>query len=55
MFHEGAPERETISVKGGSLDQPLDLTQAIHIWTTRKLPGVVIPEHASQFPEEPDD
>jgi hypothetical protein len=55
LFHEGAPERETISVKGGSLDQPLDLTQAIHIWTTRKLPGVLIPEHASQFPEEPDD
>jgi hypothetical protein len=55
LFHEGAPERETISVKGGSLDQPLDLTQAIHIWTTRKLPGVVIPEHASQFPKEPDD
>lgn len=55
LFHEGAPEREALSVKGGSVDQPLDLTRAIHIWTTRKLPGVLIPEHASQFPEEPDD
>jgi hypothetical protein len=55
VWHEGAPDRPTMSVKGGSVDQPLDLTQAIHIWTTRKLPGVLIPEHASQFPEEPDD
>jgi hypothetical protein len=43
----------TISVKGGSLDEPPDLTSAIHIWTTRKLPGVIIPDHAKQFPGEP--
>jgi hypothetical protein len=55
LVHEGAPTREAISVKGGSLDQTLDLGEAIHIWTTRKLPGVLIPEHAAQFPEEPDD
>jgi len=55
LFHEGGPERETISVKGGSVDQPLDLSEAVHIWTTRKLPGVLIPEHAEQFPHEPDD
>lgn len=55
VFHEGAPSRETISVKGGSLDQALDLGKAIHIWTSRKLPGVLIPEHAAQFAEEPDD
>ena len=46
--------RETnISVKGGSLDEPVDLSAAVHIWTKRKLRGVVIPEHATQFPEEP--
>ncbi len=44
-----------ISIKGGSVDQPLDLSEAVHIWTTRKLPGVLIPEHASRFDEEPDD
>jgi hypothetical protein len=43
----------TISVKGGSLDEPPDLTSAMHIWTTRKLAGVIIPDHAMQFPEEP--
>ena len=45
---------EEISVKGGSLDQPVDLTSAIHIWTSRKLPGVTIPKGAVQFREEPE-
>jgi hypothetical protein len=45
---------ETISVKGGSLDEPPDLTAASHIWTQRKLPGVIIPEGAVQWPGEPD-
>jgi len=40
----------TVSIEGGSLDQPLDLTAAVHVWTSRKLPGVVIPEDAAQFP-----
>ena len=37
-----------------SLDEPVDLTQAKHIWTSRKLPGVMIPPHAEQWPMEPD-
>jgi hypothetical protein len=45
---------ETISVKGGSLDEPPDLTSASHIWTQRKLPGVVIPDGTVQWPGEPD-
>ena len=52
LWHEAAGEPETVSVKGGSLDQTLDLGEAIHVWTSRKLPGVIIPEHAAQFPEE---
>jgi hypothetical protein len=44
----------TLSVKGGSLDEPVGLTGAIHIWVSRKLPGVVIPAGAATFPEEPD-
>jgi hypothetical protein len=51
----GDREREVeISVKGGSLDEPVDLTHATHIWTIRKLPGVMIPAHAKQWPMEPD-
>jgi hypothetical protein len=29
--------------QGRSLDEPLDLSNAVHIWVSRKLPGVVIP------------
>jgi hypothetical protein len=31
----------------------VDISKAIHIWTSRKLPGTVIPDHAQQFPQEP--
>jgi hypothetical protein len=40
----------TVSIEGGSLDRPPDLSPAVHVWTSRKLPGVVIPEDAAQFP-----
>jgi hypothetical protein len=52
VWHEGAGLTE-FSVKGGSLDQPPDLSQAVHIWTSRKLPGLVIPAGAETHPEEP--
>ena len=45
---------ETISVKGGSLDEPVDITNAVHIWTSSKLPSVVIPQGTKRFTEEPD-
>jgi hypothetical protein len=47
------PGDQTVSIKGGSLDQAPDLSTAQHIWTSRKLVGVVIPEGAVQFPGEP--
>ncbi len=47
------PREDTVSVKGGSLDDPVDLRAAFHIWTSRRLPGVPIPDGATQFPEEP--
>ncbi|MEA2778544.1 MAG: hypothetical protein QOK29_88 [Rhodospirillaceae bacterium] len=52
LWHEADGPSETLSVKGGSLDDPVDLGPAIHVWTSRKLPGVIIPAHAQQFPEE---
>jgi hypothetical protein len=52
ICHADAREN-TISVKGGSLDEPPDLANTMHIWTSRKLPGVLIPEHAVRFAEEP--
>jgi hypothetical protein len=44
---------DVVSIKGGSLDAPLDFATAIHCWTSRKMPGMVIPPAARQFPEEP--
>ncbi len=50
----GDPQRDAVvSVKGGSLDTPPDLSDARHIWTSRKLRGVVVPEHAETHEEEP--
>lgn len=38
-----------LSVKAGSLDEPVDLASAVHIWVSRKIPGVTIPVGARQF------
>jgi hypothetical protein len=54
LWHE-APDSDYLSIKAGSLDEPVDMTKAIHIWTSRKLPGVVVPPGAQQYPEEPPD
>ena len=55
LWHERESEvLPFISVKGGSFDQPLDLGNAVHIWISRRLEGVVVPEGARQFPLEPD-
>jgi hypothetical protein len=53
VWHGDAARDETISIKGGSLDEPIDVHAAAHIWTARKLPGVIIPEHAEQHAREP--
>ena len=53
VYHAG-PGETVVSVKGGSLDSPVDLSTASHIWTSRKLPGVIIPAGAAQHVEEPE-
>ena len=54
LWHQRRGATDTLSVKGGSLDTPVDLGQATHIWTSRMLPGIILPDGAAQFPEEPD-
>jgi hypothetical protein len=54
LWHE-RPGADAISVKGGSLDEPPDLTSAFHIWTVRMVPGVIIREGAVRFEREPDE
>jgi hypothetical protein len=55
VWHGDLERADEVSIKGGSLDEPVDLSDAIHIWTSRKLPGVVMPAHARQFPGEPEE
>ncbi|MCQ0968937.1 GFA family protein (plasmid) [Paracoccus sp. TK19116] len=54
IWHVNEPRGETMSIKGGSLDHPVDLTNAAHIWVAEKLPGIVIPDHVRTWNGEPD-
>lgn len=53
MWHEPVPASGTCTIKAGSLDEPVDFSAAVHIWTSRRLPGLSFPDHVSQFPEGP--
>jgi hypothetical protein len=54
VWHQREGPAETLTIKAGSLDEPVDFSTAVHIWTSRKLPGLTIPADAQQFPQEPD-
>ncbi len=54
LWNQAAGDSAERSIKGGSFDEPVDVSNAIHIWLVSKLPGVVIPEGCEQFDEEPD-
>jgi hypothetical protein len=53
LWHQYPELSDPVSIKGGSLDQATDISQAIHIWTQQKLEGVIIPEGSQQFSSEP--
>lgn len=53
LWDEPQDAPDIVVLKGGSLDEPVDMAKAIHIWTASRLPGVVIPEGARQFAGEP--
>ena len=53
LWHVADPPDGTVTVRGGSIDIPPDLSQAVHIWTASKLPGVVIPSDAEEHPGDP--
>ena len=49
LWHEAG---DVVSVKGGSLDTPPAPQQ--HIWTSRKLDWVILPDDLPAFPQEPE-
>jgi len=53
VWHASSRTPDCINVKAGSLDEPMDISGAMHIWTDRCLPGVVIPPGALQFAQQP--
>jgi hypothetical protein len=54
LWHEYAGgNSEFLTIKGGSLDAPVDLSAVPHVWVKRKLPGVTIPDGVPQFQENP--
>jgi hypothetical protein len=55
LWHQRRGSTDTLSIKGGSLDEAVDLGKAIHIWTCRMLPGITPSPGAKQFPGEPDE
>jgi hypothetical protein len=55
LWHQRRGAHATLNIKGGSLDQPPNLGEAVHIWTARRLAGVLLPDGAVQFPFEPSD
>jgi hypothetical protein len=55
LWHKSSGHPGTINIKGGGLVEPLDLRNAIHIWVSSKLPGVIIPSGALSFAHEPAD
>ena len=55
LWHRRRGTTDILSIKGGSLDKPVDLGQATHIWTSSMLPGIILPHGAVQFSGEPDE
>lgn len=53
IWHRTSQSPEMLRIRGGTLDTPPDISAAVHIWTVRKLDGVVIPTSAQQFPRQP--
>jgi hypothetical protein len=53
LWHAGAGPSGPVNIKAGALDTPPDASGAIHIWTSRKLPGIEVPASAEQYPGEP--
>lgn len=54
LWHRSSGFPDFRSVKGGALDQPIDLSAAVHLFTGQKLSGVEIPDGALCFAGEPE-
>ena len=53
VWHEAPDTPLVVNVKAGSLDEGVDISEATHIWTSRKVAGFAIPAGAPQLSEGP--
>ena len=53
IWHGNKDTDKMLKVRADALDTPVDVSEAVHIWTNRKLPGIEIPEGAKSFPQNP--
>ena len=53
LYHSGHNRPGLITVKGGSFDKAEDLTFAAHVWVSRKVAWIDLPEDASQWQTQP--
>ena len=53
IWHGNKHTDEMLKVRAGALDTPVDVSEAVHIWTNSKLPGIEVPEGAKSFPQNP--
>jgi hypothetical protein len=51
VFNTNSARPGLAVVRAGTLDRSDELTIAAHIWTRRKMAGIVIPDDASSWPE----
>lgn len=53
LWHRRSSAPGYVTLRGGALDEDLDLTQAVEIWTARRLEGVRIMSARPGFEGEP--
>jgi hypothetical protein len=53
LWHQSSGHPAMLNIKAGTFDQPVDLSPAVHIWVSSKLPGIVIPDGAVVFDRGP--
>lgn len=57
IYHQSARSPQIVTLKGGTLDDPLLLVPVAHLWVSRKQPWLELAEASdvAQFDTQPDD
>lgn len=53
VWHGDIEKDAMLKVRAGSLDDPIDFSKAIQIWTSRKAPGITLPDGVPHFAHHP--